>query len=148
MNMPTPKTTPKPRKRPKVACGPSRVVKDPTDISDINEIIRRSKISGTLVNPAQVNPNRQAIFGDFSSGADFEDTNIKIAQINEEFATLTADQREAFNNDPKNLLDALSDPDPEIIEALAEIGLKSIHELPETPEPAPAVEPVDPPPAE
>jgi len=145
--MPTPKTAIEkpPRQRPKITCGPSRVVKDPTDISDINEIIRRSKISGTLVNPQQVNPNRQAVFGDFSSGADFEDTNLKIAAVNNEFQQLTADQREAFNNDPANLLDALSNPDPEIIKALEDIGLQSIHELPVEPEPAPAVDPVDPP---
>lgn len=135
-------TTPK-RKRPTLTCGPSRVVKDPTDISDINEIIRRSQISGQLHSAADVNPNRQAIYGDFSSGEDFEQTNIKIAQLKEDFMTLPSDVRESFNNDPKNLLDAIDNPDPEIIDALAEIGIQSAHEKP-TETPTEVVDPIDP----
>ena len=132
---------PNKRKRPTLSCGKSRVVKDPTDISDINEIIRRSQISGQLASAADINPNRQAIYGDFSSGEDFEATNFKIAQLNEDFMTLPSKVRESFNNDPKNLLDAIDNPDPEIIEALAEIGIQSAHQMPEK-EPETSVEPV------
>jgi len=132
------------RIRPKLSCGPSKVIKDPTAVTDINEIIRRSQISGQLVNPRDINTNRQAIYGDFSTGSDFEEANLKIAQVNQDFATLPSKVREQFNNDPKNLLDAIADPDPEIIEALAEIGIQSAHELPPVQEPTPVVDPVDP----
>lgn len=131
--------------KPKLTCGPGRTIQKPTDLTDINEIVKRANRTGQLVDPQTIG-NRQAVFGDFSDGQDFEATQLRITSVRNEFAQLPADTRKAFGNDPVTLLDALTSPDPQVAEKLAVYGLESLNQkaleiTPETePEPAKAVE--------
>lgn len=118
----------KERKKIVLHCGESRTIQDTSDLTDINQIVAKGRKTGSLVDPSKIG-TRIAIFGDFSSGQDFEETQLRIASVNEEFATLPAKLREEFSNSPQVLLEAMQDPDEEVIAFLSENGLKSIHTI-------------------
>lgn len=126
------KTLPK-RKAVTLTCGESRTIQKPSDITDINEIVRRSQKTGYLVDPTRVT-TRQPMFGDFSTGDQFEHAQYAIARVHNEFLELPSAVREQFGNDPSKLLDAMSDPENH--EALRELGVMP----PAEPEPEPIPE--------
>lgn len=115
------------RKKITLKCGSSRTIQKPAELTNINDIVARSQRTGRLTDPQAINEHRQASYGDFSSGLDFEETQLRIASATESFMSLPAEIREQFDNNPKEYLDAIVDPDPETIEALEEIGLQSVH---------------------
>jgi len=104
-------------------CGESKTIQEPTELVDINEIIKRATKTGFLVDPSKA-PTRQPQFGDFT-GADYMESQNRIAEIKGVFDGLTSDVREMFNNDPTEFLDAIADP--ELAVELKEFGIITPH---------------------
>lgn len=89
--------------------------------ADINTIMARYRKTGLLVDPAALNSSRQAVYGDFSDGTDFQEFQNRIAAVQSAFGCLSASMRSRFKNDPAVLLDFIADP-ANAAEAL-ELGL-------------------------
>lgn len=105
--------------------GESMTIQDHKDECDINSIVKRGMKTGFLIDPTK--PRREAMFGDFTSGNDFEEAQQSIANVKNDFMELPSNVREAFNNDPKQLLDALTDEGQR--DKLIELGvLQAIQE--------------------
>lgn len=107
--------------------------------SDVNSIVRRAKKGVPL--PLRIST---PLYGDFTSGVDFQDSMNRIAVAKSNFEMLPSDLRLQFHNDPAELLDFINDP--ENLEEAIELGLLSAPapalEVPPAPEPA--SEPVPP----
>ena len=99
---------------------PSRVVTDNFDPSltqqhfkdecDINNIMRRYRETGYLVDPlVQAKATAKPMFGDFSTAYDFHEAQNTIARANEAFAALPSVVRERFANDPARMLAFIED---------------------------------------
>lgn len=100
--------------------------------ADINNIVERYQRTGLLVDPAQVNESRRAIYGDFTNAPDFYAAQAAILKAEEAFLQLPPKLRLRFNNNPAELIDFLDSPDN--LKEAVELGLVQSK-------------PVDPPPA-
>lgn len=85
--------------------GPSLAKQAFAEECDINEILRRSALSGVL---GHVN-DRAALYEDVSEVPDFHDAMNIVVDAKERFASLDAPVRERFQNDPGVLMEFLSD---------------------------------------
>lgn len=103
------------------------------DECDINVILKRYEQTGML-DPAVIE-QRQAVFADFTDGADFQSIQDRMLVVRNVFEQLPAHVRNRFNNNPANLIDFLSDSN-NVEEAIA-LGLAKRLE-PETPRPGSA----------
>lgn len=103
-----------------VKCGKSRTVQDPGELTNINDIIARGRKTGMLVDPSKIG-TRQARWGNFTTGGDFEEANFQIAKVNNAFMELPSSLRAEFDNSPGKFLDALVDPEHE--ERFIEMGI-------------------------
>ena len=92
----------------KIKTGESMTLQDHRDECDINIIVKRGLQSGYM--PSATTARRTPMFGDFTSGNDFQEAQDRIANIKSDFMLLPSEMREAFDNDPAKLVDALSDP--------------------------------------
>lgn len=78
------------------------------DECDINNIIARAQVTGSLVDP--LNPStRQPLFDDFTSAPDFMAAQNMLVAASEAFNALPAALRKRFDNDPAELLAFLDD---------------------------------------
>lgn len=98
--------------------------------ADINEIIKRFEVSGTLT---RVN-SREPFYGDVSDFEGLGDAIMKVQQAQDLFMTYGANIRERFNNDPVQFVEFLENPD-NLKEAL-DLGIVA-----KAPEPASAAKP-------
>ena len=105
-------------------CGPSMTVQAHKDECDINVIVKRGLQSGYLVDPTK--KRREPLFGDFTTGGDFEQAQNTIAQIQSDFMELPSHIRQAFENSPSQLLNALDDPSQK--DKLIELGVIELIE--------------------
>lgn len=76
---------------------------------DINNIMSRLMKTGLLADSLGIS-NRQAIFGDFSSGESFTEHMIRVTKVTQAFSELPAELRGRFNNDPAMCIDFMSGP--------------------------------------
>lgn len=77
--------------------------------ADVNNIMKRYKRTGLLVDPTVV-ARRTPYFGDFSSGSDFQTVAEQISNARSSFMFLPAEVRERFGNDVSKLLDFVAEP--------------------------------------
>lgn len=75
--------------------------------TDINNIVSKYLRTGTLGNPSAT---RQAIFGDFTA-IDYMDMQNAIADIDQQFASLSSKIRRRFNNSAYQLVRFIENPD-------------------------------------
>lgn len=83
---------------------PSRVKREFREDADINTIVRRFGLTGSLP-PARAVPQ----YGDFSEVMDFHSAMNAIRSSQEAFDSLPAQVRDRFANDPGRLLEFLQD---------------------------------------
>lgn len=74
---------------------------------DVNEIMRKYS-AGLAPLPTG---NRSPMFGDFSSGLDYQACLDKLIAAQDAFESLPSRVRDRFGNDPARLLDFLADED-------------------------------------
>lgn len=86
--------------------GPSLAVQSQKDEADINVIVKRFGLTGTLPD----NP-RLPTYGDFEEVYDFQSAMQAVRSAQELFHALPATARAVFNNDPQQLIEAVDDPD-------------------------------------
>lgn len=79
-----------------------------------------------IIEPALLN-QREAVFGDFSSGEDFTTIQDKLVAVRNVFEGLPAHVRNRFDNDPAQLIDFMSD-DANVEEAI-KLGLAQRKEV-------------------
>lgn len=76
------------------------------DECDINNIVRRSLVSGSLPSGS-----RQPMFDDFTQIQDYSFVQNQIAKASQAFYMLPSELREKFDNNVATLLDFLDNPD-------------------------------------
>lgn len=89
--------------------GKTKCMKSFAKAADINNIMKKYKQTGLLVDPS-ILKDRQPYYGDFSSGTDFLDVVNKITIVKNIFNRLSSDLRNRFQNDPANFIDFVNDP--------------------------------------
>lgn len=90
--------------------------------SDINEIIRKFKVTGEL-------PQRQAgIYADTTQIPDFQTLMDTITQAEDMFMSYPAELRARFNNDPSQMLDWATKPENE--SAAISLGILQSKNMP------------------
>lgn len=125
------KSTPIPRVRPRVSFknSPSMTKQAFAKDADINNIMDKYTKTGVLPSGT-----RAPMFGDFSSGEEYQSIQNKLIQAQSDFSLLPSDVRELFDNDVKALLDFASNPDnAQELENL--LGIGSAAEGTSAPEP-------------
>lgn len=115
----------------------SRCMKSFAKAADINNIIKKYKQTGLLVDPNIVVKDRKPYYGDFSSGTDFVDVVNKITLVKNIFSKLSSELRNRFQNNPANFIDFVNDP-KNLVEAV-KLGILPKSLLPEEPAAAPPV---------
>lgn len=108
---------------------------------DINQIMRKYRRTGQLT-PAGI-AARQVVFADVSEIGDYQECQQKIKDADFAFATLSAEVRSRFNNDPGELLDFCADSANK--EEAIQLGIIQKVEEPETPPEPPPEPPATPP---
>ena len=96
--------------------GDSLTIQSQSEDADINEMMRRFKVTGQL--PVDV---RAPTYGDFEGVSSYQDAIHAIMQAQESFDRMPADVRAKFENDPGKFVDFCSDPAN--IDAMREMGL-------------------------
>jgi hypothetical protein len=88
--------------------------------ADINFIVAKAKKTGVLASGGVLN-GRQPSYGDFSSGDDFEQMQLKVARFKSDFELLPSELRNKFENRAELLLDFVLNPENK--EKAIEMGL-------------------------
>ncbi|WNK12434.1 MAG: internal scaffolding protein [Microvirus sp.] len=112
---------------------PSRTVQDDLEDSDINTIVFRFGITGTMPQGVKV-PE----YGDFEEVFDFRTAQDAIVYADRQFMSMPASVRARFNNDPAVFMDFAVDPSN--VDEMVRLGLAVAKPVVDTPVPAP-VEP-------
>lgn len=120
-----------------VPVGKSKTEQTHRSLVNINTIVAKAR-KGV---PVRINKGT-GLYGDFSSGMDYQGAMEAIADAQLDFMSLPAKTREYFANDVGRLLDFIADPENE--EKARELGLLP-EKAPEAPEPAEVPEPAEPP---
>lgn len=87
----------------------SRTVQSFAKDANVNEIIRKYKKTGQVPMPFSTG-GASPMYGDFSSGMDFNAAQNIIAAANSAFNALPASVRSRFHNDPSFLFNFVNDP--------------------------------------
>lgn len=93
------------------------------DECDIHHIIATFNTTGIIDSVGAHDPATLQ-YGDTTLLPDYETACNLVANVNAEFADLPSNVRAEFNNDPRDLLDALTSTDEKVIARLEELGLK------------------------
>lgn len=91
--------------KPRIKCGPSRTKQSFRAISDINNIVKKYRMTGHLEN-VRDNPGA---FLDLTGVGDYTDNIKKVRVAQEYFSALPSELRDRFNNDPARLIAFVSD---------------------------------------
>lgn len=75
---------------------------------DINYIVERASVTGSLVDPF-VKPTRLPMYGDYTEVPDFMTANNIMIQAEEDFMKLPSKVRKEFDNNPNKFLQFMSD---------------------------------------
>lgn len=105
--------------------GPGRTKQSFKDECDINNIMRRYAVTGVIEHLSQREPQ----YID-TTGAEFMDAMLVVAEAKTRFAELPAEIRNRFENDPAKLLDFVHDP--ENLEESIKWGFIDRDKLPQT----------------
>jgi len=100
------RTTVSPQFPVRLKTGPSRTKQSFKDECDINQIMARYLMTGTI----DFANKHQAQYADVS-GIDFDSCMTQIKQAQAMFADLPAQLRDRFANDPARFLEYVADPD-------------------------------------
>jgi len=115
----------------RLRCKPStRTKQADKDACDINRIVRRNLESGILPQSTRV-----PMYGDISEIGSLQEALALVQKAGEDFAALTARQREAFGNDPMRFVQAADNPANAGL--FRELGLIPAKEAPPEPGEAP-----------
>lgn len=87
-----------------VCVGASRTQQHFKEECDINTIVKRFGISGVVPGAA-----RMPEYGDFTAATDYQTALNSVLEAQAEFMKLPAHVRKAFDNDPQQLLEFVSD---------------------------------------
>lgn len=90
---------------------------------DIHHIIANFNTTGLVDSVGSHDPSTLQ-YGDTTLLPDYETACNLVANVNAEFADLPSAVRAEFDNDPRNLLDALTSTDEKIVSRLETLGLK------------------------
>lgn len=90
---------------------------------DIHHIIATFNTTGIIDSVGAHDPATLQ-YGDTTLLPDYETACNLVANVNAEFADLPSSVRAEFNNDPIQLLDALTSTDDKVVARLEELGLK------------------------
>lgn len=90
---------------------------------DIHHIIANFNTTG-LVDSVGSHDPATLQYGDTTLLPDYETACNLVANVNQEFAALPSSVRAEFANDPRQLLDALTSTDENVVSRLEELGLK------------------------
>ena len=93
------------------------------DECDIHHIIATFNTTGIIDSVGAHDPATLQ-YGDTTLLPDYETACNLVSSVNAEFADLPSAVRAEFNNDPRQLLDALTSTDDKVIKRLEELGLK------------------------
>lgn len=93
--------------------GPELTQQQFTDEVDINTIVQRFGLTGTL--PRSVT---EGVYGDFSGISDYDSALQTIMRTQDRFLQLPAELRERFNNDPAELVRFASERSESELEAV------------------------------
>lgn len=85
---------------------PSLTHQSMSDACDINNIMKRYEKTGMLEHVAQHNGD----YGDFTDAEDYHASLLKVSEAQEMFASLPAQIRARFENEPANFLSFVDDP--------------------------------------
>lgn len=97
---------PKQRKRVQITFTQESLTKQEfAEENDINNIIKRAKITGEL--PVS---SRQPLYGDFTNVPQYQEALNIVNEAQEAFESLPSLVRERFQNNPAMMLDFLADP--------------------------------------
>ncbi len=102
--------------------GPVMTKQSMRDETDVNLIMDRWLKQGAAV--AHLNRG-QAMWGDFSSGVDYQGALNAISEAQRDFAALPAEVRSHVDNDPGKFLELVFDPDRR--EELERLGLVAVQ---------------------
>lgn len=95
---------------------PSRAKQSFKDEVDINTIVKRFGLTGTLPHNIRV-----PMYGDFTGIGTYHEAMEAILQANATFANLPADMRARFQNDPEQFVNFCINPDN--VDQLKKMGL-------------------------
>lgn len=124
----------------RLTCGKGKTKQQFTDECNINKIMSRYLKTGNIDHLA----THGAMYGDFTS-LEFQDALEIVARGEEMFLDLSSDLRKKFNQDPKEFLAFVQNP--ENTEEMYTLGLATRPEPPAEPTPpAPAPDPAPAPP--
>lgn len=84
-------------------------------LSDINGLVSRYTAAGVIPPPGSMT------YGDFSSGADFLDCYLRVAEMEEQFRSLPTRVRKVCENNPARFLEMTETP--EGVAELVKLGL-------------------------
>lgn len=98
----------------------SRTKQSFRDEANINNIVARAVKTGYLVDPS-IHTTRKPMYGDFTSGTDFQSAADRVLAARQIFDALPATVREKFGHNPSEFIDFASDPAN--ADALVEMGL-------------------------
>lgn len=99
---------------------------------DINVIVKRFSGQGGLL----PNVTQQPMFGDFTEVGDYRSMVEKVNQANELFASVPAEIRRRFGNDPQEFINFCANKDN--LDELRKMGLANkLPDPPKPPEPMP-----------
>lgn len=85
---------------------PSLTHQSMSDACDINNIMKRYEKTGLLEHVAQYDGN----YGDFTGAKDYLDSLLQVQEAQLMFASLPADIRSKFDNEPAKFLEFVEDP--------------------------------------
>lgn len=92
---------------PGIACSEILTEQHHRERVDINNIINNFTRTGVL---PDIQNTLEGIYGDFSSGDDFLESQLKLQKAEEAFFSLDAKIRKRFDNEPHKLLEFISNP--------------------------------------
>lgn len=83
--------------------------------ADVNNVMRKYALTGVL-------PHHEGgLYADFSEAVEYKEAMNIVAHANEQFASLSAEVRKRFSNDPAEFLAFVQDP--ENADEMAKLGL-------------------------
>lgn len=99
---------------------PSRTKESFREQCDVNRIVKRYTETGELDHTT----TRKAVFGDFENVKEYQEQLEGVRLVDEMFSRFPAEVRDAFQNDPARMLEALDDP--AMRDAFDELGLNHL----------------------
>lgn len=105
---------------------PSLAVQSEAEDADINTIVRRFGLTGTM--PQGLKP---PMYGDFTEVFDYRSALDAVMKAEDAFMAMPAEVRKRFDNDPQKFVEFASDPAN--LKEMRELGLAVPEKMPDAP---------------